>query len=109
MDGEQKLIQGNTQENQANELSNRWGNQGQLRSNDSSVGIESDLKLFENLKWLTSREAVDYLRLPSVGALRQLVYRRRIPFAKMGRNLRFNRLELDRFLESSTHPKRRSA
>lgn len=63
---------------------------------------------FENLKWLTSRETVTYLRLPSVGALRQLVYRRQIPFHKMGRNLRFNREELDSFLESSK-PLRRIA
>jgi excisionase family DNA binding protein len=65
--------------------------------------------IFDNLKWLTSREATEYLRLPSVGALRQLVYRRRIPFSKMGRSLRFNRRELDRFLEISTYPKRRNA
>lgn len=65
--------------------------------------------LFENLKWLTSREAVEYLRLPSLGALRQLVYRRRVPFTKLGKNLRFNREDLDQFLESSAIPKRRSA
>jgi excisionase family DNA binding protein len=64
--------------------------------------------LFENLKWLTSRETVTYLRLPSLGSLRQLVYRRQIPFHKMGRSLRFNREELDSFLESSK-PLRRIA
>lgn len=109
MDGETKLIQGKTQEIQANQVDDRWSNHEQLRSNGGSVRIESDIQLFENLKWLTSREAVDYLRLPSVGALRQLVYRRRIPYSKLGRSLRFNRQELDRFLESSTYPKRRSA
>ncbi len=57
--------------------------------------------IFENLKWLTSREAVVYLRLPSIGALRNLVYRRRIPFVRLGRSLRFDRESLDRFLESS--------
>lgn len=67
--------------------------------------------LFEitNSKWLTSREAVVYLRLPSLGALRQLVYRRRIPYSKLGRSLRFNRQDLDLFLESGAIPKRRSA
>ena len=60
---------------------------------------------FENLKWLTSREAVTYLRLPSNGALRNLVYRRKIPYVKLGRSLRFDRLALDRFLESSIERK----
>ncbi len=78
----------------------------------NKVELVEGSKLFEittNSKWLTSREAVDYLRLPSLGALRQLVYRRRIPYAKLGRSLRFNRQDLDMFLESGTIPKRRSA
>ena len=62
--------------------------------------------IFENLKWLTSREAVMYLRLPSAGALRNLVYRRKIPFCKLGRSLRFDREALDRFLESSFEKRR---
>jgi excisionase family DNA binding protein len=70
---------------------------------------EQDTQLFDNLKWLTSRETVAYLRLPSLGALRQLVYRRQIPYCKLGRSLRFNRAELDRLLESSGSNKRRSA
>jgi len=61
----------------------------------------TETQLFENLKWLTSREAVTYLRLPSTGALRNLVYRRKIPFVKLGRSLRFDREALDRCLESS--------
>lgn len=61
---------------------------------------------FENLKWLNSEEAVMYLRLPSVGALRNLVYRRQIPFTKLGRSLRFDREELDRFLVSLTRHRR---
>jgi excisionase family DNA binding protein len=63
-------------------------------------------KFFENLKWLTSREAVVYLRLPSVGALRNLVYRRQVPFTKLGRSLRFDREALDRFLDSSATKQR---
>ena len=70
----------------------------QIPSNN--VNCNSNV-LFENLKWLTSREAVMYLRLPSVGALRNLVYRRQLPFVKLGRNLRFNKEALDRFLDSS--------
>ncbi|MEZ4815338.1 MAG: helix-turn-helix domain-containing protein [Bdellovibrionota bacterium] len=61
---------------------------------------------FENLKWLNSEEAVAYLRLPSLGALRNLVYRRQIPCTKLGRILRFDREELDRFLMSQTRHRR---
>jgi excisionase family DNA binding protein len=57
--------------------------------------------IFENLIWLTSKEASTYLRLPSVGALRVMVCKRQIPFHKLGRSLRFKRSELDRFIESS--------
>ena len=70
---------------------------------------EASPVIIENLKWLTSREAVVYLRLPSTGALRNLVYRRKIPFAKLGRSLRFDRERLDRFLESSQNQRRRIA
>lgn len=107
MGGVTKLIQGVI--NAVNEeKSKAHANNDELNGEKSSAKNDSKL-FFENLKWLTSREAVDYLRLPSVGALRQLVYRRRIPYAKIGHLLRFNRRELDRFLESSTRPKRRSA
>ena len=58
-------------------------------------------QLFENLTWLTSSEAAEYLRLPSVGALRVLVFKRQVPFHKLGRNLRFKKCELDRLLEAS--------
>jgi excisionase family DNA binding protein len=57
--------------------------------------------LFENLAWLSSDEAAQYLRLPSIGALRVLVCRRKLPFHKLGRRLRFKRLELDEFLDAS--------
>ncbi len=99
-----RLIQG-----QISEESDAKAKQDELRIDRESAKGAIEKSIFENLKWLTSREATEYLRLPSVGALRQLVYRRRIPFSKMGRSLRFNRRELDRFLESSAYPKRRSA
>jgi excisionase family DNA binding protein len=76
-------------------------------TDDSMVSWDRSTNLiFENLKWLTSREAVMYLRLPSAGALRNLVYRRKIPFCKLGRSLRFDREALDRFLESSFEKRR---
>jgi excisionase family DNA binding protein len=74
-----------------------------------SAKSEADTKFFDNLKWLTSRETVEYLRLPSLGALRQLVFRRQIPYCKLGRSLRFNRTELDQLLESSSSKHRRYA
>ena len=70
------------------------------------VPVKSSSLIFENLTWLTAREAVMYLRLPSLGALRNLVYRRKVPFSKLGRLLRFERRGLDRFLESSTMNRR---
>jgi excisionase family DNA binding protein len=75
-------------------------------SPSSELELNSSKLFFQNLKWLTSREAVIYLRLSSVGALRNLVYRRKIPFVKLGRNLRFDREALDRFLESSETKRR---
>jgi excisionase family DNA binding protein len=72
----------------------------------ADAGERSPVLFYENLKWLTSREAVVYLRLPSLGALRNLVYRRKIPFVRLGRRLRFNREALDRFLESSLTERR---
>ena len=65
------------------------------------IKTSADSMFFENLKWLTSREAVVYLRLPSAGALRNLVYLRKIPFARLGRRLRFDKEALNRFIESS--------
>ncbi len=64
---------------------------------------QNSKQIFENLTWLTSNEAAEYLRLPSVGALRVLVCKRRLPFHKLGRSLRFKRAELDRLLDASKH------
>jgi len=44
-----------------------------IRHSDSIPVVLESLShqpIFENLKWLTSREAVTYLRLPSTGTLR---------------------------------------
>ena len=58
-------------------------------------------QLFENLTWLTANEAAEYLRLPSVGMFRVLVCKRQIPLHKLGRRLRFRKIELDRLIETS--------
>ena len=73
------------------------------RNTQLGMQLRDSKKFFENLTWLTSNEAADYLRLPSVGALRVLVCKRRIPFHKLGRSLRFKRVELDRLLDASKH------
>jgi len=65
------------------------------------LGTWGSSLIFENLTWLTSNEAAAYLRLPTVGALRVLVCRRKVPFHKLGRSLRFNRAELDILLRTS--------
>ncbi len=85
------------------------GTKGKIESTEKIEYTNNVKLLFENLKWLTSREAVVYLRLPSVGALRNLVYQRKIPYAKLGRSLRFDRHALDRFLESSSITERKVA
>ena len=72
-------------------------------TNDKNAEIcDSSQTFFENLKWLTSSEATVYLRIPSLNALRQLVYRRKIPFYKIGRKLLFNKAELDLFIRSQS-------
>ena len=45
--------------------------------------------------WMTSLEATEYLRLPSVEALYQAVRRGQIPCYQFGRRYRFNLDELD--------------
>lgn len=50
---------------------------------------------------LTAAEAAEYLGRTE-GAVRQLVYRREIPFVKQGRVLRFDVRELDRWIDDHT-------
>ncbi len=55
---------------------------------------------FEKLVWMTTAEAAEYLRR-SVGAVRIMVHRRQLPARKLGRRIYFNKMELDRLLETS--------
>lgn len=55
------------------------------------------------LRYLTAQQATDFLGLPSVGALRAFLYRRRkkgfpVPTYRLGRNLRFKQLDLENAL-----------
>ena len=56
--------------------------------------------LFDNLVWLSSKDAANYLR-KTVGALRAAVCRGQIRAYKWQRRLYFKRSELDRLLEGS--------
>ena len=62
--------------------------------------ISSENAFFENLVWMTSEEAAQYLRT-TVGALRTAVCRGQIRARKWRRRLYFKKLELDLLLEGS--------
>jgi excisionase family DNA binding protein len=66
--------------------------------------MNSDKKLqntlFNNLEWMDSKETAEYLRI-SIGSLRNLVYRGKLPAKKLGNRLRFRKLELDLFINNS--------
>lgn len=72
--------------------------------NDNVVDFQASSRIeqpiFDNLVWMTSAEAAQYLR-KSVGALRTAVCRGQIRARKWRRRLYFKRLELDRLLDSS--------
>lgn len=48
---------------------------------------------------LTAEEAVQYLRLPSLRALYRAIKEHRLPFGRIGRQYRFHKAHLDRWLE----------
>ncbi len=66
-----------------------------------ATGVKSGGEFFDNLTWLTTKEAAEYLRLPSVNALRNLVYKRIVPYRRFGRHLRFKKTELDSLIDNS--------
>lgn len=55
---------------------------------------------FDNLIWLSTEEAAEYLRV-SIGSIKNLVYRGVLKPRKLGRLNRFKREEIDRLLETS--------
>lgn len=77
-------------------------NTNEKTDKDQSVSHEmcsTDL-FFDNLIWLTTKEAALYLR-KSVGALHTAVYRGHIRARKFRRRLYFNKDELSRLIETS--------
>lgn len=61
---------------------------------------EQEVKLFNNLEWMTTAEAAFYLR-KSTDAIRQMVCRGQIRARKFNRRLYFKKMELDQLLDVS--------
>ncbi len=59
--------------------------------------VATSTEIFDNLKWMTSKEAAFYIRV-STGQLRNMVWRGQITCFKVGNRLRFLKSELDRVL-----------
>ena len=59
----------------------------------------------EGKSLLTIREAADFLRV-SASTLYGWVWQRRIPFVKVGRALRFERCDLEKFLQANRYEAR---
>ena len=66
----------------------------------SCARCRQEKRFFDNLIWLNTKEASEYLRI-SIGSLKNFVYRGVITPRKLGRLNRFRKDELDRLLESS--------
>jgi excisionase family DNA binding protein len=50
-------------------------------------------------RWMTPQETVEYLGLKSLKALYGRIERKQIPCTRLGREVRFDRLRIDLFLE----------
>ena len=71
-----------------------------VRENDMAVGLRTEDRL------LTVAEAANYLSV-STSTLYGWVWQRRIPFVKVGRALRFQMLDLQKFVESNRREARK--
>ncbi len=68
--------------------------------NKSIAEKENSALLFEKLKWITTREAAEYLRL-SVGQIRNMVWRGQLTSYRLNNRLRFLKSDLDKIMKSS--------
>ncbi len=66
----------------------------------SPAELNNSVKLFDNLKWLTTEEAAFFLRKSS-HALRQMTYKGKIIPRKFGGRLYFKKSELDQIIDIS--------
>ncbi len=76
------------------------------RENITNDIVSKEQTFFDNSKWLTAKEASQYLRLSSVEVLRNMVCQRRVPCYKLGKSLRFKVSELDSLMEPTGQNRR---
>lgn len=68
----------------------------------ANLDLEGDMSaplFFENLKWMTVREAAVYLRRTQ-GAMKNLIYRGKVRTRKWAGRVYVNRMELDSSIEA---------
>lgn len=65
----------------------------------------NNISIFNNLKWMTTSEAAEYLRV-TPNNLRVMIYRGFLKSYKFNNRHRFKREELDRLIESSNKGRR---
>lgn len=68
--------------------------------NKSIAENENSALLFENLKWITTKEAAQYLRV-SVGQIRNMVWRGQLPSHRVNNRLRFLKSDIDKIVKPS--------
>lgn len=68
--------------------------------NKSIAENQNSALFFEKLKWITTREAAEYLRL-SVGQIRNMVWRGQLTSYRLNNRLRFLKSDLDKIMKSS--------
>ncbi len=69
-------------------------------TNNVTAEIQNSAQLFENLKWITTKEAAQYLRV-SVGQIRNMVWRGQLPSYRINNRLRFLRSDIDKIVKPS--------
>lgn len=74
--------------------------------NDLNKKVEetTSTKIFDKLKWMSTKEAAFYLRV-SVGQLRNMVWRGQVKCFRLQNRLRFLRSDLDRLLKPAFYKK----
>lgn len=68
--------------------------------NKSIAENENSALLFENLKWITTKEAAQYLRV-SVGQIRNMVWRGQLSSHRVNNRLRFLKSDIDKIVKPS--------
>jgi len=77
-----------------------WENFSMMRTGETSVERPSTESLFNNLIWLTTKEAAVFLRR-TVNAIYLLVSRKQLRARKFRNRLYFNKDELNYLIETS--------